>query len=133
MAISLVGFYAIPPKRGKCLWKIPSSTDNGKKKHWTVEEKVQIVRRYLKDHVGLADLAEETGSIPGLILQWSKQPLEGIEQKFSKEIYQQGKVLHREIQEKGMTGSGNGNRSPRSSPPRTFCNVWSLAKIQAVS
>ena len=78
----------------------PSLPENGKKKRWTVEEKVQIVRRYLKDHVGLADLAEETGSTPGLILQWAKQALEGLDQTFSKEMHQQRKVLHREIQEK---------------------------------
>ena len=74
--------------------------ENGKKKRWTVEEKAQIVRRYLKDHVGLADLAEETGSSPGLILGWAKQALEGIEQTFSREMQQQRKVLHREILEK---------------------------------
>ena len=28
-----------------------------KKKRWTVEEKARVVRRSLKDHVGLADLA----------------------------------------------------------------------------
>ena len=78
----------------------PSLPENGKKKRWTVEEKVQVVRRYLKDHVGLADLAEETGSTPGLILQWAKQALEGLDQTFSKEMHQQRKVLHREIQEK---------------------------------
>ena len=49
------------------------TTETEKKKRWTVEEKARIVRRYLKDHVGLADLAEETGSSPGLILQWAKQ------------------------------------------------------------
>ena len=77
-----------------------SLPENGKKKRWTVEEKAQIVRRYLKDHVGLADLAEETGSSPGLILGWAKQALEGIEQTFSREMQQQRKVLHREILEK---------------------------------
>ncbi len=78
----------------------PFSLENGNKKRWTVEEKVQIVRRYLKDHVGLADLAEETGSTPGLILGWAKQALEGLAQTFSREMHQQRKVLHREIQEK---------------------------------
>ena len=71
-----------------------------KKKRWTVEEKARVVRRYLKDHVGLADLAEETGTSPGLILQWSKQALEGLEQTFSRETHRQRKVLHREILEK---------------------------------
>ncbi len=75
-------------------------SENGKKKRWTVEEKAQIVRRYLKDHVGLADLAEETGCTPGLILGWAKQALEGIEQTFSREMQQQRKILHREILEK---------------------------------
>ena len=74
--------------------------ETGKKKRWTVEEKAKVVRRYLKDHVGLADLAEETGTSPGLILQWAKQALEGLEQTFSKETHRQRKVLHREILEK---------------------------------
>ncbi len=74
--------------------------ETGKKKRWTVEEKARVVRRYLKDHVGLADLAEETGTSPGLILQWAKQALEGLEQTFSKETHRQRKVLHREILEK---------------------------------
>ena len=64
------------------------------------EKKTRIVRRYLKDPVGMADLAEETGSTPGLILGWAKQALEGIEQTFSREMQQQRKVLHREILEK---------------------------------
>ena len=74
--------------------------ETGKKKRWTVEEKARIIRRYLKDHVGLADLAEETGTSPGLILQWAKQALEELEQTFSRETHRQRKVLHREILEK---------------------------------
>ncbi|MGL3709583.1 hypothetical protein ACSYAY_01785 [Leptospirillum ferriphilum] len=50
------------------LWQTYYAPDNGERKRWTVEEKARIGRRYLKDHVGLADLAEETGSTPGLIL-----------------------------------------------------------------
>ena len=100
MALFLVGFYAITLTRKDVPMENPSLPENGKKKRWTVEEKAQIVRRYLKDHVGLADLAEETGSTPGLILGWAKQALEGIEQTFSREMQQQRKVLHREILEK---------------------------------
>jgi transposase-like protein len=100
MALFLVGFYAITLTRKDVPMENPSLPENGKKKRWTVEEKAQIVRRYLKDHVGLADLAEETGSSPGLILGWAKQALEGIEQTFSREMQQQRKVLHREILEK---------------------------------
>ena len=74
--------------------------ETGKKKRWTVEEKARVVRRSLKDHVGLAVLAEETGTSPGLILQWAKQALEVLEQTFSKETHRQRKVLHREILEK---------------------------------
>ncbi len=61
--------------------------ETGKKKRWTVEEKARVVCRSLKDHVGLADLAEETGTSPGLILQWAKQELEGLEQTFSRETH----------------------------------------------
>jgi len=76
------------------------AAETEKKKRWTVEEKSRIVRRYLKDPVGLADLAEETGSSPGLILEWAKQALEGLEESFSRETHRQRKVLHREILEK---------------------------------
>ena len=100
MALFLVGFYVITLTRKDVSMENPPLPENGKKKRWTVEEKAQIVRRYLKDHVGLADLAEETGSTPGLILGWAKQALEGIEQTFSREREQQRKVLHREILEK---------------------------------
>ncbi len=72
-------------------------SENGRKKRWTVEENAPIVRRYLKDHGGLA---EETGCTPGLILGWAKQALEGIEQTFSREMRQQRTILHREILEK---------------------------------
>lgn len=85
--------------------KNPSPIENGKKKLWTVEKNTEIVRRYLKDHVGLADLAEETGSTPGLILGWAKQALEEIDQTFSREMHQQRKVLHRKSW-KRTTGSG---------------------------
>ncbi|MEC4682217.1 MAG: hypothetical protein VST70_00850 [Nitrospirota bacterium] len=48
----------------------------------------------------MADLVEETGTSPGLILQWAKQALEGLEQTFSRETHRPRKVLHREILEK---------------------------------
>ena len=89
-----------------------SLPENGKKKRWTVEEKAQIVRRYLKDHVGLADLGEETGSTPGLILGWAKQALEGIDQTFSREMHLQRKVLHREILEKDDRSAKFHRRDP---------------------
>ena len=83
--------------------------ETGKKKRWTVEEKARVVRRYLKDHVGLADLAEETGTSLGLILHWAKQALEGLEQSFSRETHRQrGKSCTRRSWKK-KPGSENGN------------------------
>lgn len=84
------------------------------------EKKTRIVRRYLKDPVGMADLAEKTGSTPGLILGWAKQALEGIEQTFSREMQQQRKFC---IGRSGKrtTGSGSWNRLFRNSPPGTCC------------
>jgi hypothetical protein len=38
--------------------------------------------------------------MPGLILQWAKQALEGLSQTFTKGMHPQRKVLHRENQEK---------------------------------
>ena len=50
-----------------------------------MKEKARIVRRYLKDHVELANLAEETGTSPRLILQWAKQSLEGLGNLFQRD------------------------------------------------
>ena len=95
MTLSLVEFIDKNLARKESVHGERKAAETGKKKRWTVEEKARIVRRYLKDHVGLADLAEETGTFPGLILQWAKQSLEGLEQTFSRETYRQRKVLHR--------------------------------------
>ena len=84
------------------------AAETEKKKRWTVEEKARVVRRYLKDHVGLADLAEETGTSPGLILQWAKQALEGLEQTFSRETHRQRKSCTGRFSKK-RTGSENWN------------------------
>ena len=70
-----------------------------KKKRWSENAKAKIVLRYLNDHIRLADLAEETGTSPGLIFQWAKQALEGLEQTFSKGTHRQRNVLHRKILE----------------------------------
>ncbi|MHB1286212.1 MAG: transposase [Leptospirales bacterium] len=80
--------------------EIEKTVETEKKERWTVEEQALIVRRYLKDHVGLADLAEVTGSPTELIFRWAKHALEGVEQAFSGETHRQWKVLHREILEK---------------------------------
>lgn len=77
------------------------SEENGTtRQRCSPEEKVRIVRRHLKDHAGLADLAGKQEG-PPTDSGGAKQALEGIGQTSSREIQQQRKVLDREIREKG--------------------------------
>ncbi|WP_179110230.1 hypothetical protein [Leptospirillum ferriphilum] len=89
MALFLVGFYSIPLAGKDVRTENPPLPDNGKKKIWTSEEKVRIVRRCPNDPVDLADLTVKTGRIPGLILVWAQHTLERTEQTFSKEMHRQ--------------------------------------------
>ena len=61
-------------------------TRNKTRRRWTAEQKAQIVRRYLRDKVSLADLADETGASPGLISQWVKTLMESAETIFANEL-----------------------------------------------
>lgn len=62
------------------------SKENGTtRQRCSPEEKARIVRRYLKDHVALADLAEESGTPPAQIGQWVKAALKSLEEAFSGE------------------------------------------------
>jgi len=68
------------------------------RRRWTAEEKAAIVRRYLRDKVSLADLADESGASPALISQWTKALLEGAEAVFSGEHKKLKRQTQREIQ-----------------------------------
>lgn len=52
--------------------------NTGGRRRWSAKEKAKIVRRHLREGVGLADLSDETGAAPGQISRWSKQALEGL-------------------------------------------------------
>ncbi len=46
------------------------------RRHFTAEQKAQIVRRHLADKVPVSDLADELGVQPTQIHQWIKQVLD---------------------------------------------------------
>ncbi|RMD58306.1 hypothetical protein D6833_13025 [Candidatus Parcubacteria bacterium] len=75
-----------------------SKQGSRQRRRWTAEEKARIVRRYLRDKVSLADLADETGASPALISQWTKALLEQAEIIFSGEYRRAQRRTQREIQ-----------------------------------
>jgi transposase-like protein len=48
-----------------------------KRKRWTGEEIVTVIRRHLVDKVELSKLCEETGCCPSQVFRWEKQFFEG--------------------------------------------------------
>jgi transposase-like protein len=48
-----------------------------KRKRWTGEEIVAVIRRHLVDKVELSKLCEETGCCPSQVFRWEKQFFEG--------------------------------------------------------
>ena len=62
---------------GKVMNEKKSNT--GARRHWSAKDKAKLVRRHLREGVGLADLSDETGAAPGQISRWSKLALEGLE------------------------------------------------------
>lgn len=54
------------------------------RRHFTADQKAQLVRRHLRDKVPVSDLAEEMGIQPSQIHQWVNTVLSQAEQAFSK-------------------------------------------------
>lgn len=54
-----------------------------KKRRFTAEKKVEILREYLENQVTVSDLAEKHGISPTMIYQWKKQLFEGALQSFT--------------------------------------------------
>ena len=44
-----------------------------KRKHYTGEEKVSILRRHLLEHVPVSDLCDELGLAPTMFYRWQKE------------------------------------------------------------
>lgn len=77
------------------------SKENGTTRQgWSPEEKARIDRRYLKDHVALADLAEESGTSPAQISQWMKAALESLEEAFSGESRKAARKHRKDLSKK---------------------------------
>ena len=70
------------------------------RRRWKPEEKAQIVRRYLRYKVSLADLADETGASPAQICQWTKALLESAEDVFSGEFKKEKRARDRELKKR---------------------------------
>ena len=44
-----------------------------RRKHYSGEEKVSILRRHLLDHVAVSDLCDELGLAPTVLYRWQKE------------------------------------------------------------
>lgn len=54
------------------------------RKFWTPREKIELLKRYLKDRESTADLSDETGVAPSLLSQWTKILFEEGERLFER-------------------------------------------------
>lgn len=54
----------------------PANGRNGKRRHFTAEEKATILRRHLADKVTVSDLCDEYHIQPTLFYLWQRQALE---------------------------------------------------------
>ena len=70
------------------------------RRRWKPGEKARIVRRYLRDKVSLADLADETGASPAQICQWTKALLESAEDVFTGEFRKEKRARDKELKKK---------------------------------
>ena len=55
-----------------------------RRKHYSGEEKVSILRRHLLDHVAVSDLCDELGLAPTVLYRWQKEFFENGAAAFEK-------------------------------------------------
>ena len=48
-----------------------------KKRSWTTEEKLEIVRKHLDEHISVRSLESEYGAEHGMICRWTKEYISG--------------------------------------------------------
>ena len=70
-----------------------------KKKQYTAEEKVAILRKHLLDKVAVSDVCEEYGVRPGVFYRWQKASFENGAQAFQHGQEQQTAQLKERIAE----------------------------------
>ena len=75
------------------------------RRHFTAEQKAEVVRRHLGDKVPVSDLAEELGVQPTLIHSWVKQVLDHAARAFERSAASGGPRTP------GTKGSPNWKRS----------------------
>jgi len=59
--------------------------ENGKRRHFTPEEKVQILRRHLLEKVPISDLCDQCGLDVNLFYRWQKEFFENGPAAFQKQ------------------------------------------------
>ena len=69
------------------------SRENGKRRHFTPEEKATILRRHLADKVPVSDLCDEYHIQPTLFYLWQRQALERLS-----EVLQDGRAVRGQTQ-----------------------------------
>lgn len=66
------------------------------RKYWTPREKIELLKRFLKDRESSADLSDETGVAPSMLSQWTKILFEEGEKLFERK---QEPTAQRELEE----------------------------------
>ena len=68
-----------------------------KKRKWTIEQKLEIVRKHLDDHISVRTLAKEYETDTGMISRWTKEYLADGERAFEPQTRPGNKfaALHR--------------------------------------
>ena len=89
------------------------------RQRWFPEEKSKIVRKYLKDHQTLFDLAEDSGTSPVQISQWVKADLDSLGKAFSGEHKKRPESIGKTCPKRKI-GSANSKKWSRISRPRGF-------------
>ena len=67
-----------------------------RRKHYSPEEKVSILRRHLLDHVAVSDLCDELGLAPTVFYRWQKEFFENGAAAFERKSKRQKKQESRQ-------------------------------------
>jgi len=67
-----------------------------RRKHYSGEEKVSILRRHLLDHVAVSDLCDELGLAPTVFYRWQKEFFENGAAAFERKSKRQKKYEGRQ-------------------------------------
>jgi len=68
-----------------------------KRRKFTAQEKVGILRRHFLDHIPVSDLCDENGIAPTLFYRWQKELFENGESAFAKQTETERRNLEKKI------------------------------------